>query len=159
MSSINLTINLGCCNDNISNKNIKYAKNVLTKPLTLLVNQHLHTRSYLSQLKLSRVKPLFKSSDQSRFSNYRPISLLTFLSTYFERVIFDQLLDYFTNNNILCPNHFDFRSGHSTEIAALRLVDHLITQMDSFRVPTNIYIDLSNAFDILNHGILLQKLK
>ena len=45
-------------------------------------------------------------------------------------------------------------------LAALRLVDHLITQMDSCRVPTNIYIDLSNAFDtLINHGILLQKLK
>ena len=137
-----------CCYDNISNKNIKYAKNVLTKPLTLLVNQCLHTGIYPSQLKLSRVKPLFKSGDQSRFSNYRPISLLTFLSTYFERVIFDQLLDYFINNNLLCLNQFDVRSGHSTELAALRLVDHLITQMDSCRVPTNIYIDLSNAFDI-----------
>ena len=54
-----------CGYDNISNKHIKYAKNVLTKPLTLLVNQCLHTGIYPSQLKLSRVKPLFKSGDQS----------------------------------------------------------------------------------------------
>ena len=132
---------------------------MLTKPLTLLVNQCLHTGIYPSQLKLSRVKPLFKSGDQSRFCNYRPISLLPSLSKIFERVIFDQLLDYFTNNNLLCLNQFGFRSGHCTELAALRLVDHLITQLDSCRVPTNIYIDLSKAFDTLNHGILLQKLK
>ena len=148
-----------CGYDNISNKHIKYAKNVLTKPLTLLVNQCLHTGIYPSQLKLSRVKPLFKSGDQSRFCNYRPISLLPSLSKIFERVIFDQLLDYFTNNNLLCLDQFGFRPGHSTELAALRLVDHLITQLDSCRVPTNIYIDLSKAFDTLNHGILLQKLK
>ena len=145
--------------DNISNKHIKYAKNVLTNPLTLLVNQCLHTGNYPSQLKLSRVKPLFKSGDQSRFCNYRPISLLPSLSKIFERVIFDQLLDYFTNNNLLCLDQFGFRPGHSTELAALRLVDHLITQMDSCRVPTNIYIDLSKAVDTLNNGILLQKLK
>ena len=60
-----------------------------------------------------------------------------------------QLLDYFTNNNLLCLDQFSFRPGHSTELAALRLVDHLITQMDSCRVPTNIYINLSKAFDTL----------
>ena len=108
---------------------------------------------------LPSVKPLFKSGDHSRFSNYRPISLLPSLSKIFERVIFDQLLDYFTNNKLLCMDQFGFRPGHSTELAALRLVDHLITQMDKCRVPTNIYIDNSKAFDTLNHDILLQKLK
>ena len=67
------------------------------------------------------------------------------------------MLGYFTNNKLLCMDQVGFRPGHSTELAALRLVDHLITQMDKCRVPTNIYIDL--AFDTLNHDILLQKLK
>ena len=56
-------------------------------------------------------------------------------------------------------NQFGFRPGHSTELAALRLVDHLITQIDMYNVPTNIYIDLSKAFDTLDHSILLLKLK
>ena len=129
-----------CGYDNFSNKHIKYARNVLTKPLTLLINQCLQTGIYPSQLKMSRIKPLFKSGDKSLFSNYRPISLLPSLSKIFERVIFDQLLGYFTNNNLLCLDQFGFRPGHSTELAALRLVDHLITQMDRCKIPTNIYI-------------------
>ena len=71
-------------------------------------------------------------------------------------MIFDQLLGYFTNNNLLCLDQFGFRPGHSTELAALRLVDHLINQMDECKIPTNIYIyiDLSKAFDTLNISIL-----
>ena len=68
------------------------------------------------------------------------------LSKIFERVMFDQLLAYISNNNLLCINQFDFRPGHSTKLVALRLVDHLIAQMDMYNVPTNIYIDPSKCW-------------
>ena len=73
--------------------------------------------------------------------------------------MFDQLLAYLSMNNLLCINQFGFRPGHSTELAALRLVDHLIAHMNRYNVSTNIYIDLSKAFDTLDHSILLSKLK
>ena len=59
------------------------------------------------------------------------------------------LVDYFTANNIFFIQQFGFRPGHSTELAALRLVNHLITEMDNYKVSINIYIDLSKAFDTL----------
>ena len=66
--------------DSISNKLIKSAGHVLVKPLTVIVNQSLHTGVYPSQLKLSRIKPLFKNDNKSQFNIYRPISLLPSLS-------------------------------------------------------------------------------
>ena len=64
-------------------------------------------------------------------------------------------MSFLTDKQLFCIEQFVFRPGHSTEFAALRLVDHLTNEMDNFNVPTNIYIDLSKAFDRLSHSILL----
>ena len=145
--------------DCISNKLIKRSKEILIKPLTYLVNQSLRKGYFPGELKISRVKPLFKSGDSELLSNYRPISLLSSFSKVFEYVIFHQLFDYFNESNLLCIQQFGFRPGHSTELAAVKLIDHLTKQMDRGLIPINIYIDLSKAFDTLNHKILLSKLK
>ena len=144
--------------DNISNILLKKSKEVLIQPLTLLINQTLSTGIFPNELKISRVKPLYKNGEVSQICNYRPISLLPSLSKIFEYVIFHQLFSYMENNKLLSCEQFGFRSGHSTELAALRLIDHLIKQMDQHFVPINIYIDLSKAFDTLDHNILLSKL-
>ena len=63
-----------------------------------------------------------------------------------------------TVNKLISFEQFGFRPGHSTELAAIRLIDHLVKQMDQRRIPMNIYLDLSKAFDTLDHAILLSKL-
>ena len=80
------------------------------------------------------------------------------MSKIFEYVIFHQLFDYMSINNLITIEQFGFRTGHSTELAAIQLVHHLTKQMDMGGVPTNIYIDLSKAFDTLDNSILLAKL-
>ena len=144
--------------DRLSNKHLKAAKNLLAKPLTILINQMLNTGIFPSKLKQSKVTPIFKAKDKELLSNYRPISVLSSVSKIFEYAIADQLTKYLIDNNLFSPNQYGFRAQHSTELAALNLVDQLTYKMDRGKIPLNIYIDLSKAFDTLNFEILLDKL-
>ena len=80
------------------------------------------------------------------------------ISKIFERIIYDQLYAYFDNNNILSEEQYGFRTKHSTELAAVKLVDYIKNEIDGKYTPVNIYIDPSKAFDTLNFDILLHKL-
>ena len=145
--------------DCLSNIMIKKAHDPLIKPLTLLINQTLSTGIFPSELKVSRVKPLFKRGKSSLFSNYRPISLLASLSKIYEYVVFEQLSAYMETNRLFYSDQYGFRPGHSTELASVRFVNDLIQQMDTFNIPISILIDLSKAFDTLDHKIMLSKLR
>ena len=92
------------------------------------------------------------------FSNYRPISLLSSISKIYEYVIFHQLLNYIDTNKLFYNDQYGFRPRHSTELAAVRFAADLIKDMDSYKIPITVLIDLSNAFDTLNRDILLSKL-
>ena len=118
----------------------------------------LHTGIFPEQLKISKVLPLHKANDKMSLTNYRPIALLPSISKIFECVLLEQLTNHFTDNNLLSPQQYGFRTKHSTELAALNLVDHLTYKLDTGKIPINIYIDLSKAFDTLIHDILLDKM-
>ena len=145
--------------DCISNLVLKRAKNELIKPLTLIINQRISIGIFPEQLKISKVKPLFKKGDSTLFSNYCPISLLPSISKIFEYVIFKQLSTYLNTNNLLCPQQFGFRPAHSTELAALKQVNNIISGLNDHKAIQHLYIDLSKAFDSLDHSILHHKLE
>ena len=110
-------------------------------------------------MKVSKIKPLFKKGDVTLLNNYRPISLLPCVSNIFERFLFNQLYEYFDRNDLLIQHQYGFRKNHSTEVAAMELIDRVANLLELGKIPFNLYIDLSRAFDVLSHDILLSKLE
>ena len=151
--------------DGISNKLLKSIKLEISEAIAIIINQSILTGIFPDQLKLAKVKPLYKKGDKCCLNNYRPISLLPTLSKIFERVMYKQLYQYFNENKLLCEQQYGFRSQHSTELAAVKtvkLVDYIIKEMycnKKVKTPVALFLDLSKAFDTLTFDILLTKLK
>lgn len=145
--------------DSISSKVLKSAKFQLVSPLTLLINQTLKTGKFPTLLKIAKVSPIHKKGDEKLLDNYRPISLLSTFSKVFEKAIYLQLYEYFTSNSLLYGAQYGFRTGHSTDLAAVNLVDDILNLIEADDIPFSVFIDLSKAFDTLNYSILLYKLQ
>ena len=144
--------------DNISTKLLKEIEVIVSCPLSIIINQSLCTGIFPDKLKIAKVIPLFRKDDTKSFGNYRPISLLSSILKIFERVAFNQLYDYLTSNGLLYESQYGFRKHHSTELAALEFTDRIRQEMDAKKIPFSVFLDLSKAFDTLDHTILLTKL-
>ena len=102
--------------DKIPMSIIKQTFNIISKPLTHIINLSIAHGVVPNEMKTARVIPLFKAGDKAIFTNYRPISILPSFSKFLERVIYNRLLNYLNNNSILSENQDGFRKNHSSYI-------------------------------------------
>ena len=145
--------------DGITMKLLKVILDSIALPLTVLINQSLMTSIFPSKFKVAKIMPLLKKPNIFKVDNFRPISLLPCISKILEKCVFKQLNEYFEKHKLLYNSQYGYRQGHSTESACMELIDKLHQQLDNSKRPLCIFIDLSKAFDTLNHVILLSKLK
>ena len=108
-------------------------------------------------LKTAIVKPLLKkpSLDKHLLKNHRPIFNLPFLSKIFGKVVVHKLLCHLQENNLSDPLQSAYRAGHSTETVLLRVVNAIFSAVDNDNISVLLLLDLSSAFDTIDHKILL----
>lgn len=145
--------------DGITTELLKLINDDICKSITLIINQSLTTGIFPDKMKIAKVTPIYKKGNKHDISNYRPISVLPIISKLFETTIFVQLTAYFTHNGLLSPQQYGYKKNSSTELAALELIDRVIEQLNKHETPINLYLDLSKAFDSIDHAILLSKLR
>jgi hypothetical protein len=145
--------------DNITPKLLKSCVATLSGPLTHIANLSFANGHFPSQLKLAKVIPIFKKSDLTHPGNYRPISLLSIINKVFEKLMYSRLYKFLTKHKLLYSYQFGFRENHSTSLALIEIVDNIRQSIEDGNYTLGIYLDLTKAFDTVDHTILLKKLQ
>lgn len=138
---------------------IKEHVDILAEPLSIFYNNCLLNKIFPEQLKIARVVPIHKSGSRTDSKKYRPISLLPTLSKIFEKLIKKQLSVHLYNNNVIHKRQFGYQRNIGTIDAVDLLVDDVITKLNKKLKVAGIFLDLSAAFDTVDHAILLKKLE
>jgi hypothetical protein len=138
---------------------IKSVIRYIAEPLSLIFNQCLCEGTFPEKMKTAKVCPVYKSGSKNEFTNYRPISILNSFSKILEKIIAIRLISYLDKHDILDSSQYGFRKKHSTYMAMMCLYDKVSEAIDRNEFCVGIFIDLSKAFDTLDHSILLKKLE
>ena len=139
---------------------IKECLDVMLPFLTRLCNVSIQSGCLPTSQKTAMVSPRLKKSslDPAEIQNYRPISNLPFMSKVIEKLILAQLSHYLAANNLFPKYQSGFRKYHSTETAILRVLSDIYSAIDQDQVSLLALLDVSAAFDTVDHGILLERL-
>ena len=134
---------------------------MLIPVITKIINASVNTGEFPSQLKSSLVRPTLKKPDMDHDSlaSYRPISNLSFLSKTIERTVSSQTYSYLERNELFPMMQSAYRQHHSTETALLKVSNDILRAVDQHQDVVLVMLDLSAAFDTIDHTILLERMK
>ena len=138
---------------------LKKCSKILLEHLGRFFNNFLCNGIFPCILKTGSITPIFKKGDSRYLNNYRPISTLPIFGKIFEKIIYNRLYNFLQSNNVIYENQFGFRKQHSTSHAVNYSINKILSEIERKKHMIGIFIDLSKAFDTIEHSKLLDKLK
>ena len=138
---------------------IKSLKNGKAPVLQQLVSVIFNSGVYLDKNKEALTVVIYKKGDPEELKSYRPISLLSVFNKIVEKIIAKETTDHLERNRVLSEGQYGFRRHRGTEDAVLNLQKYVIESLESQRIPLIVMLNFSSAFDCVNHGRLLEKLR
>ena len=145
--------------NNISNILLKKLIHQIAPVLVEVFSKSMTMGEFPTVMKLAEVVPLYKSKESFLETNYRPISLFTTMSKILEKIMYRRIYSFLQNTGQIYENQYGFRANHSCEHAIGQVVGTLIKNIENWLYSACILLDLSKAFDTIEHRILLQKLE
>ena len=138
---------------------LKMISRQIIKPLCEIISLSFTQGVFPEELKISKVIPIFKSGSSEDINNYRPISLLSIFDKIIEKLMHKRLYDFLQNHNILNKAQFGFQKNMSTSLAIIEITERIRKSMEEKKVGCGLFVDLSKAFDTINHKILITKME
>ena len=153
-----LKINTATGKDDIDMKLIKDANLIITPVLTDIINLGYETNTFPECMKSSIIVPIYKEGDINNIKNYRPIAILPAISKIIERSAVNQIISYLETNQLITKCQHAYRKQHGTITNLVEAINHIYREIDNKKYSAIVKMDLSKAFDCINHRILLNKL-
>ena len=138
---------------------IKICHTSICRLLKLISQSCLESGKFPIEWKKVNVVPVHKKGDKQILKNYRPISLLPIAGKIFERLLYDRMFEFFTENNLISENHSGFRPGDSCINQLLSITHEIYQYFDDSLETRAVFLDISKAFDKVWHKGLILKLK
>ena len=154
---LNLNTEKAVASNSIPTKVLKETSDICSPVLQQIWNDEILKKcQFPENLKSADITPVFKKEDKNLAKNYRPVRVLPILSKAFEKIMQKQVINYI--NTFLSPYLCGYRKGCSTQYALLSLLEKWKKTLDSKGFAGAVLMDLSKAFNILNHELLIAKL-
>ena len=142
----------------IGSGTLKLVHSTLSLPISQIFNSIIETGIYPSKLKTACVIPVFKSGSRKDIENYRPISTLNCVNIVIEKLLFIRINSFLNKYNVLIDTQYGFRKGRTTSDAVVRLLQGAYESINDRSYFGVVSLDLSKAFDTVDHGVLLHKI-